>query len=111
MFFKIGALPRYVLQEHLPLTIASLIECAQITEQTLKWSESRRDAMKGLTNLCQTVGIQNMEKIQLDGFGNCDKNDNSVYDVFECFINGLSEYTIEMRGDIGAWVRETSMAG
>lgn len=104
-----------MLQEYLPLTISSLIECAQISEPTLKWAESRRDAMKGLTNLCQTVGIKNMENVQISkqlySICNWDENKNCVYDVFECFIQGLSEYTIEMRGDIGAWVRETSMAG
>lgn len=31
--------------------------------------------------------------------------------IYDCFLNGLKEYTLDNRGDIGAWVREASMSG
>lgn len=31
--------------------------------------------------------------------------------IYDSFLNGLKEYTLDNRGDIGAWVREASMAG
>jgi len=31
--------------------------------------------------------------------------------IYECFLEGLAEYTLDSRGDIGAWVREAAMTG
>lgn len=31
--------------------------------------------------------------------------------IYESFLNGLKEYTLDNRGDIGAWMREASMSG
>lgn len=31
--------------------------------------------------------------------------------VYDAFLTGLKEYTQDNRGDIGAWVRESSMIG
>ncbi|XP_013138702.1 PREDICTED: tubulin-specific chaperone D [Papilio polytes] len=94
----IGALPKFVLSEHLPLVIRSLIECTRVTEGTQKWAESRRDAVVGLTEVCHTLGI-------VDGV------DKYVEEISDALLACLAEYTIDMRGDIGAWVREASMTG
>ncbi|XP_013165027.1 PREDICTED: tubulin-specific chaperone D [Papilio xuthus] len=94
----IGALPKFVLSEHLPLVIRSLIECTRVTEATQKWAESRRDAVIGLTEVCHTQGI-------VDGV------EKYVEEIIDALLACLSEYTIDMRGDIGAWVREASMTG
>ncbi|KAJ0178796.1 hypothetical protein K1T71_005571 [Dendrolimus kikuchii] len=94
----VGSLPKFVLAEHLSLVIRSLIECTKVTEASQKWAESRRDAVIGLTEVCQTQGIINgVEKY--------------VGEIVEALLDCLSEYTIDMRGDIGAWVREASMTG
>ncbi|CAG9795264.1 unnamed protein product [Diatraea saccharalis] len=94
----VGSLPKFVLSEQLPLIIQSLIDCTKVTENTHKWAEGRRDAVIGLTDVCQTQGIVNgVEKY--------------VPQIVEALLNCLSEYTIDMRGDIGAWVREASMTG
>lgn len=34
-----------------------------------------------------------------------------VDNVFNTFLEGLKDYTQDKRGDIGAWMREASMAG
>ena len=31
--------------------------------------------------------------------------------LYGCFLEGLTEYTMDSRGDIGAWVREAAMTG
>ncbi|CAH0407276.1 unnamed protein product [Chilo suppressalis] len=94
----VGSLPKSVLSEQLPLIIQSLIDCAKVSENTLKWAEGRRDAVIGLTEVCHTQGIVNgVEKY--------------VGQIVEALLHCLSEYTIDMRGDIGAWVREASMTG
>ncbi|XP_045513668.1 tubulin-specific chaperone D [Pieris brassicae] len=93
----VGSLPKFVLTEHLPLVIRSLIECTKVTESTAKWAEARRDAVVGLTDVCQTLGIVGVE--------------DHVADVTQALLDCLAEYTIDMRGDVGAWVREASMSG
>lgn len=32
-----------------------------------------------------------------------------VEEMYACFLRCLSEYTMESRGDVGAWVREAAM--
>lgn len=69
-----------------------------MTDTTVKWAEARRDAVIGLTEVCQTVGV-------IDGV------ESVVGQIIEAFLDCLSEYTTDLRGDIGAWVREASMTG
>ncbi|KAL0832793.1 hypothetical protein ABMA28_000957 [Loxostege sticticalis] len=94
----VGSLPKFVLAEHQQLIIHSLIECTKVTEATQKWAEGRRDAVMGLTDVCQTQGI----------VGGVEKY---AGEIVEALLECLAEYTIDMRGDIGAWVREASMTG
>lgn len=94
----LGLLPKFVLLENLPRIMQALIHCTKITGPTSKWAESRRDAVIGLTAVCQTLGI----------VGGIDKYYDEIVDTF---LDCLSEYTVDMRGDIGAWVREATMTG
>lgn len=80
------------------LVVDSLISCTKVTEATQKWAESRRDAVLGLTDVCRVLGLGS-------GFI------NYVEDIREALLECLEEYTVDMRGDIGAWVREASMTG
>ncbi|XP_052740499.1 tubulin-specific chaperone D [Bicyclus anynana] len=94
----LGALPKFVLAEQMQLVIQSLIDCTKVTEVTLTWAEARRDAVVGLTEVCQTLGLGS----GLERF---------VGEMRTALLECLSEYTVDMRGDIGAWVREASMTG
>ncbi|CAG9559959.1 unnamed protein product [Danaus chrysippus] len=94
----LGSLPKFVLLESLQLVIKSLIQCTKVTDATMKWAEARRDAVLGLTDVCQTVGLQG-------------QMERHVEDVRAALLDCLAEYTVDMRGDIGAWVREASMTG
>ncbi|KOB65558.1 putative beta-tubulin cofactor D, partial [Operophtera brumata] len=53
----VGSLPKFVLTEHLPTVVRSLMECSKVTEATHKWAEARRDAVIGLTEVCATMGV------------------------------------------------------
>lgn len=48
----LGAIPAFMLRPHLDDVINSLISTTVITLDTLKWAESRRDAVKALTSVC-----------------------------------------------------------
>lgn len=38
----------------------------------------------------------------------CEAN---IVPLYECYLNCLEDYTLDRRGDIGAWVREAAMTG
>ncbi|XP_048512674.1 tubulin-specific chaperone D [Athalia rosae] len=96
----IGYFPLFILRERAKDMIQALVKCTHISEQTLKWAESRREAFHSLTMVCQTLGVE-------------ESNTWEPYaqDLYDCYLLALGEYTIDSRGDIGAWVREAAMTG
>lgn len=69
------------------------------SQLTSTWAESRRDAVKAMGNVVATFGFQDAGCLAM------------LDEVFACFLKALLEYTIDDRGDIGAWVREAAMNG
>ena len=77
--------------------VHALIKCSRISEGTEKWAEARRDTVKALGSLVVTC-LPWLSK-------------DLVPHVFDCFLLSLEDYTLDRRGDTGAWVREAAMAG
>lgn len=107
----VGAFPQFLLLLKIDEIIATLIKQSKIPNAvdnpnenptTHNWSEARRDSIKALTALVQTIGFEDSNLLL--------ENDK-IDKIFACFLNGLIEYTLDNRGDIGAWVREASMRG
>lgn len=64
------------------------------------WAEARRDSVKALINVVLSLSYERIVA----------SNGRSFIDqVSKCLLIALQEYTIDNRGDIGAWVREASM--
>lgn len=67
------------------------------------WAEARKKSVKALANVVLSIGINEINEMIL-------KEDEKALDtIFHCLFLALNEYTIDNRGDIGAWVREASM--
>ncbi|XP_014470324.1 PREDICTED: tubulin-specific chaperone D [Dinoponera quadriceps] len=96
----IGHFPLFVVRERVKDIIEALIMCTDISASTLKWAESRKEALHSLIMICQTLGIDEADKWQ-----------SFMPDLYNCYLLALKEYTIDSRGDIGAWVREAAMIG
>ncbi|SPP79297.1 tubulin-specific chaperone D [Drosophila guanche] len=113
----LGVLPSFMLRPHLSAVLESLVKHSltplqavlagdmvhQEHEniQTYRWSEARMESIKALTKVVQAVGYEG----SIDTFSepaNFDK-------VIVCLLRALEEYTLDNRGDIGAWVREAAM--
>lgn len=94
----IGRFPLFVIKERTENIIESLIACTQITDETAKWAESRKEALHSLTMVCQTLGVENSDTWK-----------RFVNQLYDCYLLALKEYTTDSRGDIGAWVREAAM--
>ncbi|XP_046633039.1 tubulin-specific chaperone D-like isoform X2 [Daphnia pulicaria] len=97
----LGSMPRFLLTVSLPKVIQQLCTCALITDKTLQWAESRKNALTALSLVCTTVGIApsspgGVDQVTLAG-------------IFRTFIDGFEDYTVDSRGDIGAIVRESAM--
>ncbi|XP_060577597.1 tubulin-specific chaperone D-like [Ruditapes philippinarum] len=101
----LGALPKFMLVGKLRPVLGGLIQATQITEKEEKWAEGRRDALKAITCVCNTVGVDKNGDLNKTL---CSANIGQVYEAFLC---ALKDYTLDSRGDVGAWVREASMSG
>jgi hypothetical protein len=60
-------------------------------------AETRREAIKSLVNVVQTLGIATIDR-------------NQLTDIVEVMYKSLDDYALDRRGDVGSWVREESMA-
>ena len=69
----------------------------RITEGTQSWGESRRDAVKALAEISKKVHTKLSEE--------------TIHTVYDSFMLSLDDYTVDKRGDIGAWVREAALHG
>ncbi|PSN56928.1 Tubulin-specific chaperone D [Blattella germanica] len=99
----LGSFPKFMLDGQLDTVIPALIQCSKITESSGKWAESRRDSLKALTSVCHSV-CNAKEDMSSELASHVEK-------IYNCFLEGLAEYTMDSRGDIGAWVREAAMTG
>ena len=104
----IGALADFLLLPSIDEVVDKLVQLSLVPKESevkaagmnpiiLKWSESRRDSVKAIGNIVATIGY---DKISRDNLSK----------LFACLLKALEEYTIDNRGDIGAWVREASMS-
>lgn len=106
------ALKRHSLTPHVQRTViaADEINAVNLNENpmAINWSEARRDSIKALSNVVQTIGFE----WRADGEGSLAiGNEIVLANIFQCFLCAMDEYTIDDRGDIGAWVREAAMNG
>lgn len=112
-------MPAFMFRNRLEKVIDALIKSTEITETTLKWAESRRDALKALTSICNTFNSpEHAGKLLSKVIITCcltvfilDWLSTHAPKIFSCFFVGLTEYTQDNRGDIGAWVREAALVG
>lgn len=53
----IGHFPLFIKKARVKDIIEGLIECTRISDDTLKWAESRKEALHSLTMIIQTLNI------------------------------------------------------
>lgn len=107
----LGVLPAFILRQHLTSIVDNLVKHALVPHcayedhesgQTYRWSEARTHSVQALSNVVKTVGY--------DSSLSCSFADRLHFDkVVQCLLRALDEYTLDNRGDIGAWVREAAM--
>lgn len=93
----LGSLPARLLEGRQEEVLQGLIRCSRVTEGTEAWAEARRDGLRALAAVAATVVDTLDQKI--------------VPHLYDSFLQGMEDYTIDRRGDTGAWVREAAMSG
>ncbi|XP_070340005.1 tubulin-specific chaperone D isoform X5 [Equus asinus] len=99
----LGALPGFLLRGRLQQVLAGLSAVTHISPEDVSFAESRRDALKAISRVCQTVGVEaggSPDEVV------CEEN---VAQIFRTLLDCLRDYTTDSRGDVGAWVREAAM--
>ncbi|XP_022379305.1 tubulin-specific chaperone D isoform X2 [Enhydra lutris kenyoni] len=99
----LGALPHFLLRGRLQQVLAGLGAVTAICPEDVSFAESRRDALKAISRVCQTVGVSTggaPDEVV------CEEN---VSQIYRTLLGCLHDYTTDSRGDVGVWVREAAM--
>ncbi|XP_065214517.1 tubulin-specific chaperone D isoform X2 [Planococcus citri] len=99
----LGILPKCILERYLNDIIGSLTKCATKTEISSKWVYSRKAAIESLTTIWKAFCVDTEDETATR-----ELKINPV-PLLETFLINLSDYTVDRRGDIGSFVRESSM--
>ena len=70
-----------------------------------RWAEGRRDVIRAISRIVKTVSVHHGTNVT-DTI--CEAN---IVPLYECYLRCLDDYTVDRRGDVGAWVREAAMSG
>ena len=70
-----------------------------------RWAEGRRDVVRAISRIVKTVGVCEGSNVT-DSI--CEAN---IVQLYECYLRCMDDYTVDRRGDVGAWVREAAMTG
>lgn len=91
----LGQLPPRMLAENHEVILPALVRATEISSvKSDNFAECRRDAVNSLVNILKVAG-----SLQI-----CEG-------IAECFLNGMNDYAVEARGDVGSWIRDACCTG
>ncbi|XP_069785635.1 tubulin-specific chaperone D isoform X2 [Narcine bancroftii] len=99
----LGALPKFMLNGKLDQVLEGLQRVTWITMKDTTFAEARRDALRAIAEVCKTVGVNE------DGPSDQVVCQSNVSQIYNTLLGCMNDYTTDIRGDIGAWVREAAM--
>nr|XP_037849705.1 tubulin-specific chaperone D isoform X4 [Chlorocebus sabaeus] len=100
----LGALPGFLLKGRLQQVLAGLRAVTHTSPEDVNFPESRRDGLKAIARICQTVGV----KPGAPDEAVCRENVSQIYSTL---LGCMNDYTTDSRGDVGGWVRKAAMTG
>ncbi|KAL4834608.1 hypothetical protein H8958_006055 [Nasalis larvatus] len=100
----LGALPGFLLKGRLQQVLAGLRAVTHTSPEDVNFPESRRDGLKAIARICQTVGV----KAGAPDEAVCSEN---VSQIYSALLGCMNDYTRDSRGDVGGWVRKAAMTG
>ncbi|XP_077829551.1 tubulin-specific chaperone D isoform X12 [Macaca mulatta] len=100
----LGALPGFLLKGRLQQVLAGLRAVTHTSPEDVNFPESRRDGLKAIARICQTVGVKPGAPVEAV----CREN---VSQIYSALLGCMNDYTTDSRGDVGGWVRKAAMTG
>ncbi|KAJ7989966.1 hypothetical protein DPEC_G00309950 [Dallia pectoralis] len=97
----LGSLPRFMICGKLDQILSGLRQSS--SQREVIFTEARRDAVKGMAQVCVTAGVST------EGSTDTVVCEVNVSLIYRALLDCLSDYTLDFRGDVGAWVREAAM--
>jgi hypothetical protein len=95
----ISKLPTGVLFQNEEKVVRGLIHACKIHEiERYNDVEYRRNSVNSLNDICKKLSESNLSH-------------ELFLEICKTFINGMSDYSVDARGDIGSWIREASIHG
>ncbi|KAL0993545.1 hypothetical protein UPYG_G00109500 [Umbra pygmaea] len=99
----LGSLPTFMIHGKLDQILSGLRQTTSQREVNL--TEARRDAAKATAQVCVTAGVSSQgcpDSVVCEG---------NISMIYRTLLDCMSDYTLDSRGDVGAWVREAAMSG
>uniref|UniRef100_A0A8K9UMN2 Tubulin-specific chaperone D n=1 Tax=Oncorhynchus mykiss TaxID=8022 RepID=A0A8K9UMN2_ONCMY len=92
----LGSLPRFMIHGKLHQILSGLQQsCSQ---REVCFTEARRDAAKAMAQVCVTAGVS------AQGGSDSVVCEGNVSAVYRALLDCMTDYTLDSRGDVGAWV-------
>uniref|UniRef100_A0A8C1BK19 Tubulin-specific chaperone D n=1 Tax=Cyprinus carpio carpio TaxID=630221 RepID=A0A8C1BK19_CYPCA len=96
----LGSLPPFMIRGKLQKVRLHNVSSAQVCSQT----EARRDAATAMSQVCVAVGVcaqGSPDRVLCEG---------NIRPVYEALLGCMNDYSMDSRGDVGAWVRAAAMS-
>uniref|UniRef100_A0A8C2HFQ7 Tubulin-specific chaperone D n=1 Tax=Cyprinus carpio TaxID=7962 RepID=A0A8C2HFQ7_CYPCA len=96
----LGSLPPFMIRGKLQKVRLHNVSLAQVCSQT----EARRDAATAMSQVCVAVGVcaqGSPDRVLCEG---------NIRPVYEALLGCMNDYSMDSRGDVGAWVRAAAMS-
>eukprot|EP00066_Takifugu_rubripes_P002691 XP_003964773.1 PREDICTED: tubulin-specific chaperone D [Takifugu rubripes] len=99
----LGCLPRFMISGKLTQILEALEQISITREKDGAFTEARRAAVTAVAQVCVKVGAR------VHGSPDSVLCPENVAQVYGFLHNSMNDYTVDRRGDVGAWVREAAM--
>uniref|UniRef100_A0A673ZBF4 Tubulin-specific chaperone D n=1 Tax=Salmo trutta TaxID=8032 RepID=A0A673ZBF4_SALTR len=98
----LGSLPRFMIHGKLHQVLYTCLQ-QSCSQREVCFTEARRDAAKAMAQVCVTAGVS------AQGSSDSVVCEGNVSAVYRALLDCMTDYTLDSRGDVGAWVREAAM--
>ncbi|KAF3700092.1 Tubulin-specific chaperone D Beta-tubulin cofactor D Tubulin-folding cofactor D [Channa argus] len=99
----LGSLPQFMIHGKLKQIFEGLKQMCTVSQKEHSFTEARRDAVRAISQVFVKAGVF------AEGSPDSALCSENVSEVYGTFLEGIRDYTMDNKGDVGAWVRKAAM--